>query len=44
LKAELDVSLSYIPKDDRDKLKALARVLALRVWMLLRRTVRLLRP
>jgi hypothetical protein len=30
------MSLSYIPKDERDQGKALVFVLALRAWMLLR--------
>jgi hypothetical protein len=34
------MSLSYIPKEERDELKALVQVLAVRAWMLLRRVVR----
>jgi hypothetical protein len=30
----------YVPKDERDEAKALALVLAMRAWMLLRRIVR----
>jgi hypothetical protein len=33
------MSLSYIPKEERDELRALVRVLATRAWMLLRRLV-----
>jgi hypothetical protein len=34
------MSLSYIPKEERDEGKALVFVLALRAWMLLQRAVR----
>jgi hypothetical protein len=30
----------YVPKNERDETKALVRVLAIRVWMVLRRVVR----